>query len=354
MHRVDRCGGVFIVAGAGRLRVFFRQRITEAAESIWYGRHPVAFLLAPLSWLFRLAVVLRRFAYSSGLLNSCRLPVPVVVVGNISVGGTGKTPLVIWIARFLKQQGFNPAIVTRGYGGNAGSWPQQVRADGDPETVGDEAVLLASHSDCPVAAGPDRVAAARALVVHTECDLILADDGLQHYRMGRDVEIAVVDGERRLGNRFCLPAGPLREPPSRLNSVDLVVVNGATGRGEFRMDYRPGKLRRVLREEDEREVEKLASKQVHAVAGIGNPRRFFYRLRRLGLRIVEHPFPDHHAYTPQDLEFGDNLPVLMTEKDAVKCRRFATEEQWYLPIEVEMHPAFGTRLLSLLQRSSNG
>ncbi len=321
---------------------------------MWYGRSVASRMLAPVSWLYCLVAVLRRLAYESGLAAPSRLPVPVIVVGNITVGGSGKTPLVIWISRFLRQAGFTPGIVTRGYGGRARHWPQQVRADSDPRAVGDEPVLLARRSGCPVAAAPARVDAARGLLAHSRCDIIVADDGLQHYALGRDIEIAVIDGQRRLGSGRCLPAGPLREPAGRLRYVDLVVASGTSRRGEFAMAYLPGAPRSLRDETRQRSFEAFTGDPVHAVAGIGNPGRFFSQLRRLGLTVVEHPFPDHHAYAPEDLDFGDSRPVLMTEKDAVKCTSFALEHHWYIPIEADLPPHFGGRLLTLLQRNSHG
>lgn len=323
-------------------------------EASWYG--PGGFLtpaLLPLSWLYCAVVVLRRALYRLRPASRGRLPVPVVVIGNLTVGGTGKTPLVIWTARFLARHGYTPGIVSRGYGGRADSWPQQVRGDSDPATVGDEAVLIAARTGCPMAVGPDRVAAARALLEHTPCDVLISDDGLQHYALRRDVEVAVIDGMRRFGNRRCLPAGPLREPVSRLAGVDLLVTNGASAAREHSMRYEGRQMRRVL-DETERELRAFDGRAVHAVAGIGNPQRFFTRLAQAGLQITAHPFGDHHRYTAGDLDFGDDKPVIMTEKDAVKCRRFARPHHWYLPVEAELDPLFGEALLKRLKRSENG
>lgn len=325
-----------------------------ALQANWYG--PGGFLtlvLLPVSWLFCAVVRLRRLAYRLRLPSRGRLPVPVVVIGNLTVGGTGKTPLVIWTAEFLKQHGYTPGIVSRGYGGRAKRWPQQVRGDSDPSVVGDEAVLIAGRTGCPMAVGPDRVAAARALLAHSDCDVILSDDGLQHYALRRDVEIAVIDGMRRFGNRRCLPAGPLREPLSRLASVDLLVSNGAAAAREYAMRYRGRQLRRLL-DGEECELKSFDRRSVHAVAGIGNPEAFFVRLTQAGLRVIPHAFADHHAYRPEDLAFEDEKPVIMTEKDAVKCRRFAAPQHWYLPVAAELDPAFGKALLQRLKRSENG
>jgi len=323
-------------------------------ERHWYNRTAVSLALRPLSWLFCTLVWLRRWLYRLGLLRTTRLPVPVVVVGNITVGGTGKTPLVIWVAGRLKQAGYAPGIVSRGYRGRARRWPQQVRADSDPYMVGDEAVLTARRTGCPMAVGPDRVSAARALLAHARCDVIVSDDGMQHYALGRDVEIAVIDGVRRFGNGFCLPAGPLREPVSRLERVDCVVTNGLAAHNEYRMLYTVEELHHLENGEAPRPLESLRGQTVHAVAGIGNPDRFFDMLRSHGVTVNEHPFPDHHPFTEADLDFGDDEPVVMTEKDAVKCRRFARPHYWYVPVKAQLDEAFGVHLLKLLESSNHG
>ena len=290
-------------------------------------------------------MVLRRALYRARLLPRHRIPVPVLVVGNIAVGGTGKTPLVLWLAGFLASRGWRPGVVCRGYGGQASRWPQQVRADSDPAMVGDEAVLLASRSGCPVVAcGPRRVQAARALAELAECDLVISDDGLQHLALDRDLEIAVVDGERRHGNGRCLPAGPLREPAGRLRSVDLVVSNGPAARGEFAMSLVPGPAVSLEDPALRRSLADFRGTRVHAVAGIGHPARFFGLLTTRGLAVEEHAFPDHHPFSAADIRFEDGLPVLMTEKDAVKCRRFAGPGHWYLPVVAELPDAFAARL----------
>jgi tetraacyldisaccharide 4'-kinase len=314
----------------------------------WYRRNPWLFLLAPLSLLYRITTSLRRWLYRAGLLERRRLPVPVIVIGNLAVGGTGKTPLVAWLAEFLIQSGHRPGIVARGYGGRARHWPQQVRPDSDPVMVGDEAVLLAGKSGCPMAVGPDRVAAARSLLEHSDCDLILSDDGLQHYALQRDIEIAVIDGVRRFGNGLCLPAGPLREPVKRLARVDLVVVNGLGNRGEYPMTMRLSRVHGLQGGETVRDLHSFRGQSVHAVAGIGNPQRFFAALRQAGLRLEEHVFPDHHPYVPGDLAFGDDRPVIMTEKDAVKCRGLGVPDCWYAPVTIEMPREFAARVSTLL------
>lgn len=322
----------------------------EWADRIWYGGHPLGLALAPLGWVFCAGAALRRWLYRSGLRRSVRLPVPVVVVGNLTAGGTGKTPLVIWIAELLRARGLRPGILARGYRGGARQWPQVVRPASDPGDVGDEPVLLARRSGCPVVAGPDRIAAARQLLALGPCDAVVCDDGLQDPALARDVEVAVVDGVRRLGNGRCLPAGPLREGPSRLGRVDLVVARGPPRTGEFGMRYRPGTPRRVDDETVETSFASLSAQPVHAVAGVGNPAGFFQSLRREGITVIEHPFPDHHAYRSVDLYFADGRPVVMTEKDAVKCRGLARGPAWCVPITAELDDGFGERLLALLGR----
>jgi tetraacyldisaccharide 4'-kinase len=300
----------------------------------WYRFSALSILLAPLSFLFGLLVRIRRFAYRAGWLRSEKLRVPVVVVGNLTVGGAGKTPLVLWLERELRRRGFRPGIVSRGYGGASRS-PAAVPKDGDPTRFGDEPVLLAERAGSPVWVGADRVAAARALLAaNPTCDVIVLDDGLQHYRLARDVEIAVED-ERGHGNGLLLPAGPLREPASR--PVDATVVNGAGARpGTVAMRLVPAGLYAL--DESKRRIDpgELADKRVHAVAGIGNPARFFATLADMGIATEPHAFPDHHAFTAADLAFPGADLVVMTEKDAVKCRRLGVGSLAALRVEAEV------------------
>jgi tetraacyldisaccharide 4'-kinase len=317
-------------------------------DRYWYCRNIVAYLLLPISWLFCAIVVLRRIAYARGLIKSYKLDVPVIIVGNISVGGTGKTPLVAAIVNHLQASGLRPGIVSRGYGGTAKSWPQSVEASSDPATVGDEPVLLARHCNCPISVGPDRVRDATQLIYHDDCNIIVSDDGLQHYRLKRDIEIVVVDADRHFGNGFCLPAGPLREGKSRLRSVDFVVANGASADYSYR--FRLGVIHAEnLYNGQTVDLASFAGEQVHAVAGIGNPPRFFAYLRNAGIKVVEHPFPDHHDFTANDLAFEDDLPVLMTEKDAVKCAAFAASRHWYVKVAAEPEQRFFQDLTARLK-----
>jgi tetraacyldisaccharide 4'-kinase len=318
---------------------------------IWYGRSAWVWLLLPLSALYCAIVAARRLAYRTGLQKIHRLDVPVIVVGNLTVGGTGKTPLAIWLSQFLRAQGYRPGLIARGYGGKATHWPQAVTADSDPSLVGDEPVLLVRATDCPMVVAPDRVAAARALLAEHDCNIIISDDGLQHYALGRDIEIAVVDGERRFGNAHCLPAGPLREPARRLREVDLIVANGAARAGEFAMRVHAGEAVNLLSGE-RRQLHEFHPRSVRAIAGIGHPERFFAALRAAGLKFTARAFPDHHDYRPEDLASADDV-VIMTEKDAVKCRHFARDTFWAVETRTEIGSEFGARLVELL-RSRGG
>lgn len=318
---------------------------------IWYGRNLWMWPLLPLSGLYCAAVMVRRGLYRSGLKKIHRLDVPVIVVGNLTVGGTGKTPLVIWLTRLLREQGHRPGLVARGYGGRAAQWPQSVSADSDPARVGDESVLLVRATGCPMRVGPDRVAAARALLAEHDCTVIISDDGLQHYALGRDIEIAVIDGARRFGNGHCLPAGPLREPLRRLREVDLTVANGTAGAGEFAMQIALDQAVNLATGERRSLKDFVTRQPLHAIAGIGHPERFFAALRAAGLNVRTRVFPDHHAYRPEELSFADGA-LLMTDKDAVKCARFARPDYWSVGTRVELEGGFSARLLELLRRAS--
>ena len=311
-------------------------------QRLWFEQRrlsPALWPLLPLAGVFSLAAALKRRN-----ARPERLPVPVVVVGNITVGGAGKTPLTIWLARQLKENGWRPGIVSRGYGGKNAA-PRAVTHSAMPAEVGDEPILLARRSGVPVWVGRDRAAAGQALLAaQPEVNLILCDDGLQHYRLGRDVELAVFDG-RGAGNGWRLPVGPLREPLSRIAAVDAVICNGLPDARlpaevpSFAMRLLPGRFYRLDEPQRRCEATDLAGKKLYALAGIGDPGRFFRTLEGLGLACEAHPFPDHHAYVASDLAFAKGGILLMTEKDAVKCAGLTAGETWVLPVEAELSPA---------------
>lgn len=314
-------------------------------ERCWYGDCRYRFLLLPPSLLFLLLVVWRRLAYRVGLFRTVRLPVPVIVVGNLGVGGSGKTPLTLCITQWLRELGYQPGIISRGYGGHARA-PMAVDADSDPALVGDEPLLLARRGICPVWIGRKRAEAGRQLLAHhPEVDVLVADDGLQHYALARDLEIVVVDGERGFGNSRLLPAGPLREPLGRLATVDAAVVNGGNPDDfillppSFAMRLRGATFRNLRDPARTAVAADFVGHQVHALAGIGHPQRFFDHLERLGVRAQTHAFPDHHVFTESDLPFGT---LLMTEKDAVKCAAFAPKDTWFLAVDAELEPGLKT------------
>ena len=324
-------------------------------DHYWNSLNPVSLLLLPLSLLFCLVATIRRTLYTRGLVRAVSMPVPVIVAGNITVGGTGKTPLVLWLVDHLRSKGFRPGVVARGYGGNSQEWPRRVKADSDPREVGDEPVLLARRAGCPCWVGPDRAAAALRLLTEEPCDILISDDGMQHYRLRRDIEIAVMDGSRRLGNGLCLPAGPLRERRRRLGDTDLVVANGPPANGEHAMRLEPDAAVNMADHGERRSLEQFTTEAaVHAVAGIGNPERFFRMLEGRGLKIQRHPFPDHHRFLPSEIDPPVPGPVLMTEKDAVKCTSFASGRHWYLPVKAVMAPAFVEKLDKLLGDLTDG
>jgi tetraacyldisaccharide 4'-kinase len=318
---------------------------------LWYGPRGRrrAWPLLPLSGLFRVAAEARRWGYRHDLLPSERPPVPVLVVGNLGVGGTGKTPCVLWLVQRLLGAGLHPGVVSRGYGARPGAAPRLVTADSDPRLVGDEPLLLARRCGCPVAVHPSRPAAARLLVAQAGCDCIVADDGLQHYALGRDIEIGVLDGERRFGNGWCLPAGPLREPRRRWRTLDLRIVTGAGESGAYRMDLVPGAARNLADPSRSRPLEAFRGSPVHAAAGIGHPQRFFAGLRERGLTIDEQPFPDHFPFRAEDLRFPDQSPVLMTDKDGVKYAQYADPRHWTVPVQAHLPEAAFEDLMALLR-----
>lgn len=316
-------------------------------ESYWYRNSPLHLFLLPVSGLFRALLGLRHLLYRSHLLPSFKLPVPVIVVGNISVGGTGKTPLTLSLAQHLIEQGYQPIIVSRGFGGQMQQ--QAVTANSNPQQVGDEPALMAQRKLCPVWVGRDRVLTIkRALQAHPQCDLVLCDDGLQHYRMQRDFEIAVIDGIRRFGNGHLLPAGPLREPISRLKSVDAIVINGGAPqqtKNQYAMKLTGAVFYNLCHPEKTASAADLQALRLHAVAGIGYPQRFFDHLQAMGIAATPHAYPDHHPYIASDFAYPACDALLITEKDAVKCVPFADERFWVLRVDAQIDPALIAHLL---------
>jgi len=318
----------------------------------WYNKSKLTLFLKPFSWLFCSVVFIRKTLYRFKIIKSYQLSVPVIIVGNITVGGNGKTPTVIWLAEKLKQSGYRPGIISRGYGGLAKKWPQQVRSDSDPLIVGDEAIVISSRTGCPMAVGPDRVEAGNALIKHSNCDIIISDDGMQHYRLKRNIEIAVVSVNTRFGNELCLPAGPLREPIKRLDSVDFVIANGklnSSDKAEYNMEYNGDELYSLSDNNHRIKLSDYENKEVHAIAAIADPERFFKSLTKLNINIVEHAFIDHYVFAQTDLIFNDDLPIIMTEKDAVKCRRLNLDNCWYLPITCEISNSLELSILNKLE-----
>lgn len=310
--------------------------LADTLQASWYGTRGAPIWTFPLAWFYGVLTALRRAMYRIGWLRSKRLPVPVVVVGNLTVGGTGKTPLTLALVDALAARGWRPGVVSRGYGGTQRE-PALLGDDPNPVQFGDEPCLIRA-SGVPVAVGRDRPAAA-VLLLQAGCNVVIADDGLQHYALARDVEICVIDGERRFGNGRLLPAGPLREPLSRLRRVDFRICNGAAGEGEYAMRL-AGDLAVSLVDGATRPLAGFTGTPVHVVAAIGHPDRFFDSLRAHGLEVRGHPFADHHAFAAEDLAFAGDAPLLMTDKDAVKCRRFARPGWWRVPVRAVLDPAF--------------
>jgi tetraacyldisaccharide 4'-kinase len=333
----------------------------------WKGYSIWHLFLLPLSIIFLLLSSARKQLFRFGVLKSHKLPVPVIVVGNISVGGTGKTPLVIWLANQLKQKGFKPGIVSRGYGGSAND-VTEVFAHSMPNEVGDEPLLIAKHLDCPVFVGLNRVDACMALLEgHPDVNVIISDDGLQHYRLQRDIEIAVVDSQRGFGNALLLPAGPLREAKSRLNKVDAIVITNANQQSSIKTEFLAPVFELRFAGDvfislfdgiSKYKAGFFNGKSLAAVAGIGNPKRFFEDLTKMGLVFEQKSFPDHHAYTPQDLLPFAGKTILMTEKDAVKCEQFvkgnAQYDIWMLPVSANIVDGLNKLVLQKLATLSKG
>lgn len=323
-------------------RLMRSKAVHDALMYLWYKNRFLGYLLFPFDLLFRLLAVIRR-KYLLSRLKPGLLKKPVIVVGNITVGGTGKTPLVIALVQYLQKQGYKPGVISRGYGGEAAHYPYQLNENSTAAESGDEPLLIYLRCHCPVVVAPLRLQAAQFLLEKNDVDVIISDDGLQHYALPRDMEIVVIDGQRGLGNGLCLPAGPLRESRARLKEVDFVVVNGESPR-RFHTSQMAMKMNieKLVPMEPTRNHRGLPSHcKVNAMAAIGNPERFFATLEGLGYIVVPQVFPDHHLYQECETEFANGLPVVMTEKDAIKCDKFQSLDQhWYLPVNAVLPSEF--------------
>jgi tetraacyldisaccharide 4'-kinase len=325
-------------------------------QRIWYQDAPPPWWLTPLSAAYGFVSQVRRIAYAKRWCRSTSLPCPVLVIGNLTVGGTGKTPLVSWLAVQLTERGFRPGVVTRGYGGSSRQ-ARLIQGSDDPKTAGDEAILLARKSRVPVAVGRNRPAAAQ-LLINAGCNIIVSDDGLQHYALARDCEIVLIDGDRQFGNGRLLPAGPLREMPERLKSADAIIVNGGPAiMGNHAILASALRIQLLatnaiaLRYGTRKPLGEFSGRSVHALAGIGHPQRFFRMLQALGINVVPHALPDHARLQLEDISFADDLPVLMTEKDAVKCAEIAGPHHWYVPVSVVFDEGDSEALESAVAKS---
>ena len=330
-------------------KVYVHALLHSLSNYLWYKKNYFYVFLLPLSCIYFGIIKIRQILYRVNIFTSSRINKPVVIIGNITVGGTGKTPLVIYVANLLIKHGIKPGIISRGYGGNCQTKVVLINPNLDlpaVNLVGDEVYLLAKNLAVPIVVAKDRAAAA-VILSQQNIDVILSDDGLQHYALKRDLEILVLDGERMLGNNSLLPAGPLREPTTKISQVDFVIVNGGSDQ-YYAMQLVPGKLMPLVGSSRTLGVPLL----VHAIAGIGNPERFFKMLENLGFTIMRHSFPDHYKFSLSDITFTDNLPVVMTEKDAVKCTSFAGEQHWYLPVVAEVESDFTLKFLAKLKNHS--
>ncbi|UPQ81570.1 tetraacyldisaccharide 4'-kinase [Pseudomonas knackmussii] len=324
----------------------------DRLQRAWYEGHPALALLAPLEALYRRVVTAKRNKFLAGAVESYRAPIPVLVVGNITVGGTGKTPLILWLIDHCHRRGLRVGVVSRGYGARPPSHPWRVRPEQSAAEAGDEPLLIAQRTGVPVMIDPDRARAVREILKQEPLDLVLSDDGLQHYRLARDLELVLIDAARGLGNRRCLPAGPLREPAERLESVDAVLFNGALSDSSegFSFALQPTRLIELVSGQAWSLDHFPTGQHIHAVAGIGNPQRFFATLEALHWRPIPHPFADHARYSLEQLTFSPELPLVMTEKDAVKCRAFALPGWCYLQVQAEPSAAFVTWFDAQLDR----
>jgi tetraacyldisaccharide 4'-kinase len=318
-------------------------------NSLWYKRNPLRWLLWPLSLLYFCLMTLRKYCYKLGLFKVIELPVKIIVVGNITVGGTGKSPLTAHLAKWLQQQGMRVGLVSRGYSGQSSYWPREVFADTHPSLVGDEAVMLVQQTGCPMVVGPSRVCAVAELLRKHTLDIVISDDGLQHYALARSVEIVLLDAKRGLGNGLLLPAGPLRESSKRLQQVDFVLTHTNDEVSAYTMRLDVGQPCHISTNAPV-DVSCFSDADIVAIAGIAHPERFFLALENLGLTFKRKIFPDHYQYTDSDLQFYKDCKIIMTEKDAVKCRYLNNiDNAWYLPVAAHTSEEFRSALWEILQ-----
>ncbi len=318
-------------------------------QQCWYSKNILSIFLLPLSWLFRCVSFGRRIIYQASASKKNLQNCQIIVVGNLTVGGAGKTPFVSYLAQRCMEHDLTVGIIARGYGREDESQLIEVMQNSNPAQVGDEAHMLKQQLNCPIAVSAKRIEAAKYLHDKYQLDLIISDDGLQHYKLPRDYEIIIVDGEREFGNGYCLPAGPLREPVSRLDQANLIISNGTNAAYlyQYKLDYKD--LHPLQGSAENKILNSFKGQKVHAVAGIGNPKRFFTVLEDVGLLVIPHVFPDHYTYKQTDIEFNDNLPIIMTEKDAVKCKQFSKTNAWYLPVVVVPNKPLDDQISNLLE-----
>ncbi|WP_017446244.1 tetraacyldisaccharide 4'-kinase [Gayadomonas joobiniege] len=323
-------------------------------ERGWYGEHKGSYLFAPLALIFYLVSAVRRGCYRWGIFKSEPVGRPVIIVGNISVGGTGKTPFVVWLIDYLRAQGLNPGVISRGYGSQIKNGSYLIKSSDSAAKVGDETRLIADRSQAPVCVGPDRIKSAQTLIHTCGCDILISDDGLQHYRLSRDLEIVLIDGQRQLGNACLLPVGPLREGAWRLKTADLVIQNGQSQASVYTNDSFAIKAGPPKNLRADRNVKFDTSQACIAICGIGNPQRFFTTLKKENIQVLEsHTFVDHHNFKATDFSEFSDQQIIMTEKDAVKCTPFAQANWWYLPINIEPDAAFIAKLETKIQTIRN-
>lgn len=327
---------------------------SETLTKIHYSKSLVSLLLLPLSAVFLLISFIRKTLYQFNFLKSFKLKIPVIVVGNITSGGTGKTPLIIYLANELKKNGYRPGIISRGYGSKS-EGVMEVSQKSDVAEAGDEPMLIQKHTHLPVFVSKDRVLAAKALVKkYAKTDVILSDDGIQHYRLRRDLEVLVIDGTRKFGNGYLLPAGPLREFRSKLKTVDAIVCNHKKViDGSYLMKYK-GHLLINLKTNKKIHLNNLSLKNIHAIAGIGNPDRFFDYLKTYNILFSSSAFQDHYKFSKKDFRDMNDKNIIMTEKDAVKCQQFSRNNFWYLPVIAEVDSKFTDVILKKLRYINHG